>query len=298
MALPVLPAPRRTQRSRGWCFTLNNHTQLEIDHLLACMEQSGATGYVWCLSVSAVLTGPSRDPFFRYVMQEERGETGTPHIQGFVYFRNQIAVTSLKQWNNRLHLEATRSVNNSVDYCSDPEKRHGRIWAQAFRVRDELHLLEHADLYDWQRELLEELTGRTNDRSIVWYTDPNGGTGKTQLCKHVLGTLPGVCYLTGAAGKDIAHQIVKARCDPRIVLCNFARSSEGNTSYAALEAAKDGLVFSGKYEGGVRMFPSPHVIVFANWSPDITQLSLDRWKIRRLEPNPPRRLYELDRNFE
>lgn len=226
-------------------------------------------------------------------MQEERGAQGTPHLQGFVYFKNQIALSTLKQWNNRLHLEPTRSINNSIDYCSDPTKRHGRIWSTNFRVGDPLQLLEIADLYDWQMELMTELLLRPDDRSIVWYTDPEGGTGKTALCKHLLGTMPGVLYITSASSKDVAYQIIKARSDPRVIICNFPRSGEGVVSYNALEAAKDGLVFSGKYEGGVRLFPSPHVIVFANWPPDRTQLSQDRWIIRKLVPNPPRRVVEV-----
>jgi len=53
---------------------------------------------------------------------------------------------------------------------------------------------------------------------------------------------------------------------------------------------KDGVVFSGKYEGGARLFPPPHVIIFANFLPDFTKLSADRWVIRTLLNNPPRLL--------
>lgn len=65
---------------------------------------------------------------------------------------------------------------------------------------------------------------------------------------------------------------------------NLSRQAEGALSYASIEAIKDGLVFSGKYEGGFRLFPKPHIVIFSNWYPDLAKLSLDRWDIRHLTP--------------
>jgi len=95
-------------------------------------------------------------------------------------------------------------------------------------------------------------------------------------------------FLTSAAGKDLVHQVVKQKKDPKIILFNLSRSAEGAFSYASIESIKDGLVFSGKYEGGTRLFPRPHIVIFANWLPDFAKLSLDRWDIRHLFNNPPR----------
>ena len=49
--------------------------------------------------------------------------------------------------------------------------------------------------------------------------------------------------------------------------------------YGALEQLKNGMIYSGKYEGGTCLFDNPHVIVFANEPPKIEKMSLDRWKI-------------------
>ena len=70
-------------------------------------------------------------------------------------------------------------------------------------------------------------------------------------------------------------------------------------SYSAIESLKDGLLFSGKYEGGVKLFPPPHVVIFANFLPDMTKLSIDRWDIHTLLNNPPRRLLpdKLNKKF-
>lgn len=224
-------------------------------------------------------------PSYRYVFQEERGANGTPHLQGYLHYKNQVARSTISQWNPRLHLEPARSIVQSVAYCSDATKRHGRIWSKHYQVRDDLHLLDRADFFGWQEELFTELLGDPDERRIIWYYDADGGAGKTAFARALLARSPGVLYLSGGGYRDAAHQIIKAKTDPRIVLVNLPRSTEGKVSYGTFECAKDGLVASGKYEGGVRLFPPPHVVIFANYLPDLSQLSIDRWDIRHLRHN-------------
>jgi len=46
-----------------------------------------------------------------------------------------------------------------------------------------------------------------------------------------------------------------------------------------LESIKNGLIVNTKYETGSKLFNSPHIIVFSNMSPDVSAMSMDRWKI-------------------
>lgn len=49
---------------------------------------------------------------------------------------------------------------------------------------------------------------------------------------------------------------------------------------------KDGFITATKYVGGSMMFAEPHVIVFANFLPNVYAMSLDRWEVRVIEhPN-------------
>lgn len=197
-------------------------------------------------------------------------------------------MSTIKAWNPRLHLEATRSVVQSVAYCSDATKRRGKIWSHGYTVSTTppIYVLDHGDLYLWQRELAAELELPADDRTIVWYLDRDGGSGKTAMARYLLAKFQQkALYLSGGSGKDILYQVIKMKQDPQVILFNMARSQEGKVSYNAIETVKDGLVQSGKYEGGFRMFPSPHVIVFANWFPDLASLSQDRWLIRELRNN-------------
>lgn len=223
------------------------------------------------------------------MFQEEIGEGGTPHLQGYVHYKNAVALSTIKAWNLRLHLEQARSVVNSVAYCSDKAKRKpgGRLWTHGFQVPSEssVEILAIPDMYTWQQELAEELKGDPDSRRILWYYDQAGGSGKTEMAKYILATFPAALFLSGGAFKDISYLIVKAKKDPTHIIVNLPRTSEGKVSYASLEAAKDGLVQTGKYEGGHRMYPHPHVIVMANFLPDFGALSQDRWMVRTLDNN-------------
>ena len=39
------------------------------------------------------------------------------------------------------------------------------------------------------------------------------------------------------------------------------------------------MICNTKYETGMKLFNSPHLIVFSNFYPDTDKLSADRWKI-------------------
>lgn len=256
---------RERNRSRGWCFTWNNHTESDIRFLIDHAANMDA----------------------KYIFQEETGDSGTPHLQGLLYFRTQVAFTSLKQWTNQIHWERTANVAASVRYCSDASKRSGRIYASGYSYQDrDLRIVQQDNLYDWQSSLLQEFGGVPDMRSIIWYTDTEGGCGKTALCRYLVANTPNVLFVSSGAAKDILYQVIKNKWDPHIVIFNLPRTSEAAMSYTAIEQLKDGLLFCGKYEGGIKLFPPPHVVIFANFLPDLTKLSQDRWVVRTLLKNP------------
>ena len=65
------------------------------------------------------------------------------------------------------------------------------------------------------------------------------------------------------------------------VVMNLARSQEGYISYKAIEDFKDGLCISTKYAGKsiIKIKSNAKIIVMANWLPDQSKLSADRWDI-------------------
>ncbi len=70
-----------------------------------------------------------------------------------------------------------------------------------------------------------------------------------------------------------------------IVIIDLARTQAESVNYfyQFIESLKNGVLFSPKYESGQKIFKPPHVFVFANYEPDQTKLSADRWNIVQLD---------------
>lgn len=81
----------------------------------------------------------------------------------------------------------------------------------------------------------------------------------------------------------IGQYVKEHKHGPRAVLYNLSRSREEFFSYEAAEQAKDGLFAASKYESFQVFINSPHIIVMANWSPDVAQMSEHRWRIYKIE---------------
>ena len=69
--------------------------------------------------------------------------------------------------------------------------------------------------------------------------------------------------------------------DEPIIIYDLARTYSDNLDhiYTTIENFKNGQYLSTKYETQQRFFKIPNIIVMANFKPDITKLSNDRWDI-------------------
>lgn len=249
-------------RARGWCFTLNNYTEDDIENVTHLAQD--------CL---------------HYGVQEEVGASGTRHLQGFFYYKSARTFLAMKAKIDKAHWEKMRgNIKSNYEYCTAKKKRapNGRMWTDKVSIRDPLDGL---DLKDWQREILALVKTTPDDRTIHWYWDEIGCTGKTTIAKHICINDDTAIYVTGKSN-DIKYAISQMKVKPRVVIWDLVRSSENFVSYEALEAVKNGIFFSGKYEGQMVIFDNPHVIVFANFEPDMDKLSRDRWKVTDISPDP------------
>lgn len=134
----------------------------------------------------------------------------------------------------------------------------------------------------WQKSLYDELGTTPDSRRILWYWDPKGDSGKTFFAKH-MGMYKGAFTSTKANTYHLATMIqdrLKAGKSSVMVIFNFTRQSECNKVYAAIESLKDGMITAEKYHGEPIYFDSPHVVVFANYLPDFSAVSIDRWHLR------------------
>jgi len=84
-------------RSRGYCFTINNYTEEDR------------------FNVANLITQPG---FQYFIVGTETGEGGTPHLQGYCYFKTLKTRAQLSTALPRAHLEVQRgSFDQAIEYC-------------------------------------------------------------------------------------------------------------------------------------------------------------------------------------
>lgn len=227
-------------------------------------------------------------------------ETKRFHWQGYVRFktkRGRKAVQALVEYPTGHCKPAKGTPAQNKTYCTKEESRAAGPWmggsfpkeVSARRPVDVITVLR-----PWQRRLEEALAQAPDSREILWVWDEDGNTGKTAMAKYLVNQ--GETLYVNGQSKDIKSAVASwfnppagraAGGDLRTVVMGLARqTASSGVSYKALEEIKDGLFFSGKYESGMVMMATPHVVVFANFPPQLDALSPDRWRVVCLDTDP------------
>lgn len=138
----------------------------------------------------------------------------------------------------------------------------------------------------WQAYMLGIIKEPADDRSIYWIHDTVGGKGKSRLASH-LAKDHNALLLEGRL-TDMAYLYVNAGC-PRIAIFDISRAAAEHSDhlYSFAEKLKNGHMTSTKYTCKHETFAAPHVIFFANFEPDMTKWSRDRYKIINLDTFVP-----------
>lgn len=131
-------------------------------------------------------------------------------------------------------------------------------------------------LRPWQTEVVNIIKQRPDPRVIHWYYEPHGNTGKSALTKYLVWHFKAI--VVGGRSADALFAAVNgSKMECPIYIIDLARTTENNVCYEAIEMLKNGCGFSQKYESGMFLGPIPHIIIFANFEPDESKLSADRW---------------------
>ena len=257
--VPIVPAggntkPPQISPSKRWQFVLNNYTKEEVSSIVPILERESKI----------------------FVVGDEVGENGTPHLQVYIEFNKKVRPMSLFE-NNRIHWEKCRGNRDSnIAYCSKEKVLVSKGIPKPVKVIDKL--------YPWQQKIEELCKTEPDDRTIHWYYDTDGNIGKSAFIKYMV-IKNKVLYCGGGRYNDIMNLVFNQDMDStNTVMFDIPRAHESKISYASLECIKNGLVSNMKYETGVKTFNSPHLIIFANFPPDDTnKLSRDRWNISCLD---------------
>lgn len=279
---------------RGFIGTWNNYTEADYQFLCAFEARHKVVG-------------------------KEVGKSGTPHLQFTLYFDHQKTIKALaKKLKSKAHLEYSHNYDNCVRYCkkdgeyfeagTPPNRVSVNNWASIKEdimagmewrdllikypeeamtcmngVRGYYETLKpkyHFDLVEkygtylpWQRQLLDRIKEPAPDRTIIWYYDPLGGRGKTDMATHLV-CMKGWLRLTNGKTADIA-----LAWNGENVVFDFSRTSQECINYGVMEDLKNGQIFSGKYQSVSKIYARPYVVVFANFEPDYSKMSADRWEV-------------------
>lgn len=239
-----------------WCFTLHNPT--EKDHSSLCSTCSEYCRF--------------------YIWAEELGaEDETFHLQGYIEFKQKRRPLGLFENKTIKWIKCKGNKKQNVDYI---HKEGGKCWIDG-KLETKLKIIDN--LYEWQQDIINIISEEPDDRTIYWIHEETGCRGKSALAK-LLVYRHNAIILSGKAS-DMKNGIMKMHQEsglyPPIVVIDVPRCIDTSVhlSYTGIEEIKNGCFFSPKYEGGMCIFNSPHVLVFSNDEPCYSKLSMDRWKV-------------------
>jgi hypothetical protein len=236
-----------------------------------------------------------------------------PTPQGYLKLSAKKRFNQLRDVCHAIHWEKCKVPSAAIAYCTKTDTRlteseelesgmaagpfvGGGVVLPVQLPRDRPRFLAREDLYPWQEEVVRLHESPPDDRKVHWYWEETGNVGKTALARHLVGAYPGEVLCVGGKGADMRYALAswvrEKGSAPKTLVLLLARSREQYLSYEGIEALKDGLFFSSKYESEMVFYNPPHIIVFANWEPDRAQMSRDRWSVHhvaslRVEPSTP-----------
>lgn len=255
--------PRGNSRgSRRFCLTVNNWSEEEYKSLKDYFDTKAT----------------------QYIIGKEVGESGTPHLQAYCEFKNAVRYDTIKKISERAHIEKAKGGKKAnYEYCSKDGNYETNMPEDI--TKQMLNEYKGVIWKGWQQEIIDLVATKPDSRTIQWIVDPIGNSGKTYLTKYLCLKDKQV-ILTAGKSADSLNQVktfMENSLVPSVIILDIPRCNEGYVSYGAIEQLKNGIFYSGKYEGGMCIFPNPHVIVFANFSPDFDRMSSDRWNVKNLE---------------
>lgn len=256
---------KRVNPGKSWCFTWNNYKKEDIDKLISVFANTGSNSYT-------------------YIFGKEIGENSLiPHLQGFVVCEKKIRPKEHFKLDKEIHWEPMKgSIESNMTYCT----KEGEYYTSKHLVvpiellsrherEKKLDLIKQSDFFNWQNELVNILKNKPSKRSLYWIYSKEGKTGKTEFAKWLsfhMNAIP----LNGKKN-DILY--CAAEFESNIYIYPLSRTMEDFVSYDSLESIKDGFYMCGKFESKPICRPNPHVIIFANFRPDKSKMSKDRWNI-------------------
>lgn len=146
----------RSVLRKHWCFTWNNYPE-DCDEKLKALLDEGKVIYL--------------------IYQREVGESGTPHLQGFLTYSKRVRLSALKKIDDSIHFEPAQNVKASINYCKKDDTRvEGTEFVEHGVEPDENKQGKRSDLDDFKHDVksgtkfneLMETHSEVTARYLTW----------------------------------------------------------------------------------------------------------------------------------
>lgn len=214
----------------------------------------------------------------RWLFGYEVGESGTPHLQGYLELKVKDRMEGiLHKICDKFSLRECRNEEALLKYCVKDGKVESYGFPKAIKIIDKLR--------DWQKVVEKICIDEPDGRSINWIYDKIGGSGKSMFCKYMYVKHKAI-VIQGGKLSDIVNIIFNTNMDDvNCIVIDIPRCTKNKVSYSAIECILNGMITNTKYETGIKVFNSVNVVVMSNFEPELEKLSLDRWKVFKIEDN-------------
>lgn len=143
--------------------------------------------------------------------------------------------------------------------------------------------------WSWQKKFISYISFKPNRKHVItWIWDEEGQNGKNTLVDKLMEEFNHAQLTTLGNSRDIA-QVMKGYIDKgwrgKVLHINISKSDNlglDKNSYSTLEQLSDGKITSTKYKGCNLKWGTGHTIVYSNYPPDVSCLSLKRWDIKKI----------------
>lgn len=245
-------------RCRAWCWTLNNYTD----------DEEGA------------IQDLTTEDFKYIIYGREKGEEGTPHLQGFIWFNTMKSLAQVKTLlGDRCHLEAAKGrPDQAAEYCrkegdtyelgeppvspKEKGKKEKARWDEAKKAAIEGRLDDvDSDIYLRCYMTLKKIKAdhqtmppALDELNCLWYHGPTG-TGKSR----------------DARAENPVHYVKNLNKwwdgytdQPCVIIEEFA-PEHGQFLGSFMKTWCDHYAFSAETKGGTMCIRPPKIIVTSNY---------------------------------
>lgn len=286
--------------AKNYCFTLNNPTPEEYAHFAALPTEAtwmvvgkevGESGTPHLQGIVCFIKRRSLTQAKAILSDRAHFEVARDVVASIKYCRKDGdfyelgSVPERPSERRRSDLEAFKdSVKSGLLAVSDLRESHSEVFAKYPRFCFD-YIRQYAPkrsiktfpLHPWQQELVDLLTTEPDDRTIVFIVDEQGNAGKSWFCDWYAQEHKRTQVMNPGKKADMAYAL---ETDIRVLFLDAPRSKQGEyIQYDFLEDVKNGRVFSGKYESGMKHLNNVHIVVMMNEQPDMNKLSADRYVI-------------------